>query len=66
MAGLIAISRIYLGAHFPTDTIGALALAGTWVTLSFLPMRFYRAALNVNEEPMMARLEQVAVAKQPD
>ena len=28
---LLAISRVYLYAHYPTDTIGAMLLAYTWV-----------------------------------
>ncbi len=30
---LLAISRVYLYAHFPTDTIGAMLLGYTWLQI---------------------------------
>ncbi|WP_143461806.1 phosphatase PAP2 family protein [Levilactobacillus enshiensis] len=32
--GLVMISRVYLNAHFPTDTIGAILLAYLWLQLA--------------------------------
>lgn len=31
---LLALSRVYLGAHYPTDTIGAMLLAYAWLQIS--------------------------------
>ncbi|MHC9533396.1 phosphatase PAP2 family protein [Dellaglioa sp. BT-FLS60] len=31
---MIAISRIYLRAHFPTDTVGSVLLATTWIVIA--------------------------------
>ena len=30
-AGLIAFSRIYLGVHYPSDVLGAVAVGGIWL-----------------------------------
>ena len=34
MVLLVGLSRIYLGAHFFTDVVGGLALAGLWLCVS--------------------------------
>lgn len=31
---LLAISRVYLYAHFPMDTVGAMLLAYTWLQVA--------------------------------
>jgi membrane-associated phospholipid phosphatase len=33
---IVALSRIYLGVHYPSDTIAAAALASAWLMLVFL------------------------------
>jgi membrane-associated phospholipid phosphatase len=64
-AVLIAISRIYLGAHWLTDTIGALALAGLIVCLATAPLRLRRRN-SAAELPMLTLAPQanVAISKQ--
>lgn len=42
VAVLIAVSRIYLGAHWLTDTLAALSLAGAIVALALLPLQLLR------------------------
>ena len=31
--GMVVLARIYLNAHYPTDTLGALAIAYTWLQI---------------------------------
>jgi membrane-associated phospholipid phosphatase len=37
---LIGLSRIYLGAHWPSDTLGAYLFAGLWLGVA---IHFYRS-----------------------
>jgi undecaprenyl-diphosphatase len=41
MAALVALSRIYLGVHYPIDVLvgGCLGLSITWLMLCFYPLR---------------------------
>ena len=34
LAGLVAISRVYLGVHYPSDVIGGVLLGSAWVYLT--------------------------------
>jgi undecaprenyl-diphosphatase len=34
LAGLVAISRVYLGVHYPTDVIGGVVLGSAWIYLT--------------------------------
>jgi membrane-associated phospholipid phosphatase len=38
---LVAISRIYLGVHYPSDTIAAIAFASLWLIVVFYIRRGY-------------------------
>jgi undecaprenyl-diphosphatase len=37
----ISFSRLYLGVHYPSDVLGALALGLAWVSMVILGYRFY-------------------------
>jgi membrane-associated phospholipid phosphatase len=40
-AGLIALSRIYLGVHYPSDVLGAIAVGGIWLSGVLMGMNYY-------------------------
>jgi membrane-associated phospholipid phosphatase len=49
---MVMISRIYLNAHYPTDTIGAVLIAYTWLQVSEIFYVKYAAKLKANWRPV--------------
>lgn len=48
---LVAFSRIYLGVHYPSDVLGALALGTIWLTVAWRLYRHFRPNVPIAESP---------------
>lgn len=54
LTGAIALSRVYLGLHYPSDVAGGLLLGIGWSFL-WLPGRAYAGLAAATEEPLLER-----------
>lgn len=50
---MVMMSRVYLNAHYPTDTIGAVLIAYTWVQISEIFYVKYAPRLKQNWRPVL-------------
>jgi undecaprenyl-diphosphatase len=57
---LIGLSRIYLGAHWASDVLGAYLLSGAWLALSIHLYRHWKARSTFHREEVSAAVAQSA------